>query len=140
MPDPFDPSAGKAGKRDGMDRAELHADPEWKRIMLICVLEVAKRKPFFSTDDLERWRLVYFPNHTTHEHRAIGPIMREAAKLEYCVKTLDWVESSQKINHQRPMRVWFSRVYKGPGRFHKPRRKPVDPRQFDLFEVELEPA
>lgn len=133
MSHPFDPSGGEFGKRDGMDRAERHADPEWKRVMLICALEVARRKPFFSTDDIEAWRLVNFPNHTTHEHRALGPIMREAAKLEYCVKTLDWVESGQKVNHRRPMRVWFSLVYRGPVRYRNPRRKPVDPRQFDLF-------
>jgi hypothetical protein len=122
-----------SGKRDGMDRAWEHANTEWKRVMLICALEVAKRKPFLNTDDLEHWRSTYYPNHTTHENRAIGPIMREAAKLGYCTPTLDWVESRQKVNHSRPMRVWFSLVYQGPGRFYKPRRKPVDPRQFNLF-------
>lgn len=100
---------------------------------MICALEVAKRKPYFNSDDLEAWRLVYYPNHTTHEKRAIGHIMTEAAKLGYCEKTLDFRESGQKICHLRPMRVWYSLVYEGPGRFRKPRRKPVDPRQFNLF-------
>jgi hypothetical protein len=124
---------GGDGKRNGMDRAWRGADPEWIRVMLICALEVARRKPFFTSDDLERWRLEHYPNHTTHEHRAMGPIMREAARLGYCAKTQDWVESQQRVNHRRPMRVGWSLVYRGPGRFRKPRRKPLDPRQIDLF-------
>ena len=91
MSDPFDPGAGKAGKREGMDRAERpRRSGGGSGFMLICALEVAKRKPFFSTDDLEKWRLVYFPNHTTHEHRASrrdharsrqARILREDARL-----------------------------------------------------------
>jgi hypothetical protein len=133
--DPFDPADGERGKRDGMDRAWRGADPEWKRIILICVLEVAKRKPYFTADDVERYRLANYPNHTTHEHRALGPIMLEAAVLEYCVKTQDWVESTQRINHRRPMRVWWSLAYQGRKRYYRPPpRKPLDPRQISLFE------
>jgi hypothetical protein len=131
--DPFDPDEGSKGKRDGMGRAERHADPEWLRVMLISALEVAKRKPYFTTDDLEKWRLAHYPNHTTHEHRALGPVMIEAAKQEICEKTGDWIESNQKVCHRRPMRIWWSKVYRGPGRFRKPRRKPINPNQFDLF-------
>ena len=132
-PGPFDPAAGRAGKADGMDRAQRHADPEWWRCMLECGREVALAKQIFDTDDLERVRLRRFHNAATHEHRALGPLMRELQKLGYCFPTQDWVESQQRQNHRRPMRVWFSLIYKGPAVIRRPRKRLVlDPRQITM--------
>jgi hypothetical protein len=102
--------------------------------MLECGREVALRKPVFISDDLESWRLAKYHNATTHEHRAIGPLMRALARLGYCEPTSDWVESLQKVNHRRPMRVWRSLIYRGP--LVVPplrRRRVIDPRQIELW-------
>lgn len=133
---PFDRAAGRAGKRDGMERASRHADPHWWRCMLECGRAVAQAKSCFNTDDLERLRLQRFHNVTTHEHRALGPLMLELQRLGYCIATQDWVESTQKINHSRPMRVWYSLIYRGPQPVKKPRKRRVlDPRQLDMWDV-----
>jgi hypothetical protein len=126
---------GSDGKREGMARAERSADPYWWSCMLESGREIALRKPYFFTDDVVGWCKEHHPNATTHEQRAIGPLMREMARREICEPTQDWVQSSQRQNHRRPMQVWWSLIYRGPGPRAKPRRhKPLDPRQlmFDL--------
>jgi hypothetical protein len=131
---PFDPGEGAAGRQDGMNRARQGADPEWRRIILICFREVAERKPYFNTDDVERWRLTHYPNHTTPEKRALGPAAIEAAKHGYCERTDGFHVSTEKSNHCRPKRCWFSLIFRGRGRVQRPRRNPnPDPNQFDLF-------
>ena len=122
------------GKRDGMGRAERHADPHWWQCMLQCGKLVAERKPYFITDDIEFLRRKLHPNATTHEHRAVGPLMAALARLDYCEATDDWVESQQLTNHSRPMRVWLSKIYRGPTIQRPPRRRLLDPRQISFFE------
>jgi hypothetical protein len=104
-----------SGKRDGMDRAERHADPYWWRCMMECGKIVAEQKPYFTSDDIEFARRERFPDAATHEHRAVGPLMKQLAKLEYCEPTKEWVESRQEVNHSRPMRMWLSLLYRGQG-------------------------
>ena len=128
----FDPVGGSKAKAEGMERADRAANPEWKRFMLQAIKEICLRKPFMFTDDLELLR-VKRDGPTTHENRAIGPLMISAQKLGYCVPTDHWVPSSQKVNHRRHMRVWFSLIYHGNRGVKRPRRlKVIDPRQFDL--------
>lgn len=134
--EPFDPEAGEFAKRQGMERAARSASPDWWQCMLECAKEVAARKPCFTTDDLERCRVAR-QGPRTPENRALGPLMKEVQRLGYCEPTADWVESAQKVNHRRPMRVWWSLIYRGP-KVHRPprRRRFVDPRQISLFEEE----
>lgn len=118
-------------KEEGMDRAERHADPYWKQCMMEAALAVAMRKPYLDTDDIVAWCREKHPNATTHEYRAIGPLMRACAKLGYFMQTQDWVESTQKQCNKRPMRVWYSLLYKRP--HQKPRRHRInDPRQYTM--------
>jgi hypothetical protein len=131
MMSPFDPVGGEAAKLDGMRRARRNADPEWWAYMLERVTEVARHKPFLFTDDIERLRMTR-QGPSTHENRALGPLMREAQKNGVCEPTDYWVPSSQRVNHRRHMRVWFSLIYQGP-KVRRPRRhRPPDPRQYAL--------
>lgn len=135
---PFDPVAASAAKEEAMERAANHADPHWWQCMLECGYQVALAQPYFISDDLERMRLHRFHNASTHEHRATGPLMKELQKLGYCLPTQDWVESRQKVNHRRPMRVWFSLIYRGPLVVRRPRpRRLLDPRQLAMWQEEL---
>lgn len=130
----FDPASGVWAKLDGMHRVASAANPEWWQFMAEATVEVARRKPFFFTDDIERLRLER-NGPSTHENRAIGPLMKCIQRLGVCVPTDDWVESSQAVNHRRPMRVWRSLIYEGPKRNlpRLPKRMPIDPRQFDMW-------
>lgn len=123
---------GDAGKHDGMDRAKRAANPEWWRFMWAALIETAERKPFLFTDDIERIRLLR-NGPLTHENRAIGPLMREAAKQRICTPTDHWVPSGQRQNHARSMRVWYSLLYKGRAVKRPRARRVIDPRQFDLW-------
>ena len=126
-------SNGEEGKREGMERAKRSADPHWWQCMMEAAKAVAERKPFLFTDDIVAFCQEHHPNASTHEYRAIGPLMTTAAKLGYFQRTQDWVESTQKQCHRRPMRVWYSLIYKGPHRKIWRRPRPInDPRQYTL--------
>lgn len=131
MDHPFDPLVGAAGKTSGMARAARSCNPVWWQYMLELGQEIALRKPFLSADDLEfeRYRR---QGPTTHENRAMGPLMKYAARLGYWEPTQDFVESSQKVKHQRPMRVWHSLIYQGNSPIRYRRRKILDPRRYQL--------
>jgi hypothetical protein len=63
-------------------------------------------KPYLFTDDVVALCKERHPNASTHEPRAIGPLMRACCGLGYFEPTQDWVESSQGQNHRPPCRVW----------------------------------
>ena len=130
--DEFNSAAGKAAKADGMARAARSANPEWWNFMLNAVRETCVRKPYLFTDDIEKLRLTR-DGPSTHENRAIGPLMNYAKKLGYCAPTDHWIPSSQRVNHGRYMRVWYSLIYQGNRVVRRPRRlRVIDPRQFDF--------
>lgn len=132
----FDPAGGEAAKQDGMERAARACDPDWWAWMLERVTEVARAKPFLFTDDIELLR-IQRGGPSTHENRALGPLMRHAQRLGICEPTDQWVPSSQQVNHRRFMRVWYSLIYQGP-KVRKPRRKVInDPRQYAMWQGEL---
>lgn len=127
-----DPVGGKIAKQIGMERALRAANPLWWQFMMEVARETARAKPFFFTDDLERIRQER-QGPTTHENRAIGPLMIAAKNAGYCVPTDRWAESSQRVNHGRFMRVWYSLIYTGP-KVKRPRSlKVIDPRQYDFL-------
>lgn len=96
-------------KQEGMARAHRAADPEWQRFMLRALKQVASRQKFFCTDDIERIRHSY-DGPTTHENRALGPLMLSAKKDGLIAPTDRWVMSIQPFNHRRPVRVWRSLI------------------------------
>src|SRR5215471_15159085 len=130
---PSDDDAGEAGKRDGMERAERHADEHWVRCMKEAGKIVALGKPFFTSDDVVDLCAKMHPNASTHEGRATGPIMGNMARQEWCVQTQDFVRSRRKSCHATPRVVYFSLIYRGPPVPRPRRRRIIDPRQFDLL-------
>ena len=119
-----------AAKEDGMARAEKHADPHWTRTMLILGVEVAKRKQRFIAPDIERLRREQHPNVTTHEPRAMGPLMMELHRLRVCDPTDEFKGSGHKSDHNNLSRIWVSKIYEGPYRVG---HRVIDPNQLDLL-------
>ena len=134
--DGFAPAEGGGGKHEGMTRPAEHATPNGWAFMTGAGVEVARRKPRFTTDDLERIRQDR-QGPRTHENRAMGPLMLDLCKRGVCVPTDDWFESQQRGNHKRPMRSWHSLIYQGPPIRRPTRRRIIDPRQLDML---AEPA
>ena len=125
---------GDDGKRDGMRRAEEHADPHWKACMLQCAELVARAKPIFDSEDVKRLCQKLHPNATTHEMKAIGPLMRSLIKPGIALPFVDnFNKSTWAACHRRPMQAWRSMIYDGPQpQPAKRRKKGPDPRQYSF--------
>ena len=94
---------------EAIQRAGEHAHPEWLAEARDAVYIVALRKPQFTTDDV--WDAMAEVKVTTHEPRAIGAVMRSAAKEGICAPTLTYLNSRRRACHLRPLRVWKSLIY-----------------------------
>ena len=92
-------------KRDeGMERAYRGAG-SWPLLAFIALNEVAKKREFFTTDDVQR----IFPDEPP-EPRAWGPVMKRAAQKGLIEKT-GRVRKSAKVScHRREKAVWRSLV------------------------------
>lgn len=105
----FDAYAAELAKREAVTRVEQHADPDWKEYALATVKRVAMRYKEFTTDKVLD-EMTDAPV-TTHELRALGPVMSAAARRGYIVATDKFVTSTSVTRHRAPKRVWQSRIY-----------------------------
>jgi hypothetical protein len=103
-----------SGKSDGMGRAERAADPEWWAAACAAVVSVARSMRSLTTDDVLE---AIDPSVSTHEMRALGPVMTAAARDGVIVKSRQMPRMcSRPTNHQRPLQVWSSLIFKGEDR------------------------
>jgi hypothetical protein len=98
--------AGEASK--AIRKAYRNAAGEWKRAARIAVKSIARETSEFTTREV-RARLSQY-GVSTHEDRALGAIMRSAAKQGVIEKTDRTVKSGERINHNRDLRVWRSLI------------------------------
>ena len=100
--------ARRAGDR-AVRRVEQHADPQWLAEALAALRSVAEKQALFTTDDVwDRLDLEGFGR--IAEPRALGAVMRRAAKLGW-VEPTDWTRPGRrKVAHGRPVRVWRSKL------------------------------
>ena len=89
-----------------VERVGENANPEWLRAAHLCVIDVARVMPTFTTDDV--WERVSLLGVTTHEPRAMGAAIRRAVKDGVCAATPAYERSSRVECHARPVRVWRS--------------------------------
>lgn len=101
-----------AAKRQAMLQVEENADEAWKRIMYGLVVEVARRRPRFTSDDVFE---AYYATHQTaqtHELRAFGPVMMRAARAGVCRKADCAPVNSRRVSlHASPRAVWDSLIF-----------------------------
>lgn len=95
-----------------------NADPEWMRAAYAAVIRVARRQTRFTTDDV--WLELHnasvaswgatgvWVQPATHDHRAMGAVMRKAKKVGVCEPTGGYQPSTRDVCHGRPVRVWRS--------------------------------
>lgn len=96
----------------GMQQADENADGRWKRWVDGAIQAVARRLEFFTVDDVLA-ELEKLPNPPdTHNLAALGPRMKEVAKV------LGYMEPTERVQRSRiPLkkgnlhRVWRSRIY-----------------------------
>ena len=107
----FDMDASAAARDASMQQAEDAANPEWQAYVSELIVEVARNCAEFTTDEVE-WLRLQRGGPSTHEPRAMGPLMIAAAKRGVCTKTDRTQASSRVCNHRRPLRVWRSLIHK----------------------------
>lgn len=99
---------GRAGRDEGMARAEGGADEDWKREALDAVEQLAHALPYLTSDDV--WPVLFTREVGTHEHRAMGPVMLAAKRLGLIEPTAAFRPSTRAKAHAGPKRVWRSLV------------------------------
>lgn len=98
-------TAGEARRDEAIGRVEVHADAAWKRHVMKVIHGLATERSRFTTDDV--WARLD-PDHGTHEPRAMGAMMRQAAKAGIITPTDAYEQSARPECHARPVRVWES--------------------------------
>lgn len=109
-PTPQPPAAG-LGTADAVERSEEHADAAWKQEALAAIRKAALAFETLIVDEV--WRFLS-PDAQTHDLRAMGPMMVQAAKLGYIERVPDEYRKSNLKNHGTPRPVWRSRLYNKP--------------------------
>lgn len=103
---------------EALIRVDSAADYTWKEAAAEAVRAVAERYVDFTTDDVWDFLESNYPGVTTHEPRALGPVMIRAVKEGLCeIKTCDHcgtnkvvVTSSLRERHATDQAVYKSLV------------------------------
>jgi hypothetical protein len=103
-------AAAMAARDEAVTRVGQHADPDWVEQTLDVIYCLAVSRSQITTDDI--WQTVGEVA-ATHEPRALGAVMRQAARLGYVKATDRYVPSARAACHARPVRVWESLIRPG---------------------------
>lgn len=104
----LDGALADLSRTDALQRVDDHADPDWRDVAYQCVVAVAKRCAMFTTDEVLDELSHY--NVSTHEGRALGPVMMRAQRNSVIVATDQFVNSEAVSRHKAPKRVWASLI------------------------------
>lgn len=83
-----------AAAQDGMDRAERHADPDWKQAARDVIARLAVSGEPFTSDDVCA-ALDQVPE-SIHDRRAVGPMIAAAGRSGLIRKTGDMRRSTRR--------------------------------------------
>jgi DNA-binding GntR family transcriptional regulator len=90
-----------------IQEAEDHADQAWLNAAQRIVHELVQAGEPFTTDDV--WDRLDRMDVHTHEPRALGAVMRHAARTGLIVNSGLYCKSSRAQNHARPIPRWIPR-------------------------------
>jgi hypothetical protein len=89
---------------EAVQKAGDNANVPWIREATACVSLACKLGKPFTTDKV--WELLSHTGVKTHDPRALGAVMRAAAKDRLIIHTGRYVQSLRKDCHRRPLAVW----------------------------------
>ena len=97
-------------KADALERVETNANAEWLIAAYEAVRHVARtRREFTSAEVLA---ILDATEITTHDKRALGPVMLKAKRLGLATPTGVFRTNTTNPNHHgNPDRVWRSEIY-----------------------------
>ncbi len=91
---------------DALRRVEEHADDDWKAAAAVALEQLAATGREFTSDDVRD----AIPAHiTTHEMRALGPVMKAGIR-DGLVTATGWTTQGRAAAHGRPRRLYRGRA------------------------------
>ena len=102
----FDKDAAEVARERAIEQVECNAQLTWLDAAYAAVRSVSAEHETFTTDDV--WKEMPADIREHAEPRAMGAVMRSAAKDGLCAATESWEASSRVACHRRPLRVWRS--------------------------------
>jgi hypothetical protein len=104
----FDARKARANKERAMARVSEGKDA-WMAAAKWTVIVVASENREFTTDALWKAGLEEAPG----SNRALGPVMKAAAKAGVIADTGRYVPTTKAQSHAQPIRVWRSLIFEG---------------------------
>lgn len=92
-----------------LEQVKENANRLWYDAALRIVYDLCGSREEFNTDHVHRELAKTM--HTTQEPRALGAVMREAAKNGWCTASGMFVKSVRPECHSRPIPVWQSEIF-----------------------------
>ena len=108
-------SPAERAKRKAIERVAKHADGGWKDFMYDVIYTTYLRKKRLNADDpWELYESLPDPKPVTHENRAMGALMLDAARLGWGEKAPVPAQNSRRAGrHASPLTMWDSKIYEG---------------------------
>lgn len=100
----FDLLAAEQARDEALARVHDHANEEWKTTALQAICDLALKQTELTTDDV--WLALSKHDCATHEPRALGSVMRQAAVLGIIKRTDTTRRSIRTARHRGDVRVW----------------------------------
>lgn len=97
---------GMDGRDEGMDRSYSASPDDWKPAAHAAVARVALERHRLTSEHV--WDRLEHPP----EPRALGAVMRAAAKAGFVRATKEFEPSRRASRHRAPVRVWESLICK----------------------------
>jgi hypothetical protein len=103
QPDDFGDEGAQA-RDEAMERADRHANQEWRRVAALAIRRVAALGVPFTADEV--WAVLERTGFSTHDRRALGPLMKAAVSDGLIQPTGAFRPTRRPTNHCRPLRVY----------------------------------
>lgn len=108
-PNLFDFAEARAARDAALVQVNEHADPDWKEAAYDAVVATAYARARFTADDIYD-RLD--GSVSTHEPRALGPVMLRAVRSGLIAKAnVASIPSRRRSLHASPRTVWDSLIH-----------------------------
>ena len=91
-------------------QVEENGNQQWFTEAMEGVRWLAEQETLFTTDDVWEYLTNSVPEAKTHDHRAMGAVMRKAQSRGWIIPTDRYWQSKRAVAHARPLRVWKSGI------------------------------
>jgi len=108
MSDDFekDKAGAEEEREEAIDRVDAHVEARFRHLAYEAGVWLASKLDTLTANDVRDTLRKYYPDVTTHDDRALGPVMRRLASDGVIVNTGTVVNSDRVRNHSRRISLW----------------------------------